>query len=208
MRKGDLVFAVNSSNSNETLSNKLVQMFGVSTLHPKAVQVAIATGARGEVCEATEVGMVRRQLVPGFYRFYSYRGAMYDEVRRVAVLLAQAFSFNWIDDADFAEDDRRMAILSVFRDTVARNDDYDPSIGHSVSRTGGEASARRSALPARGHISAALISRCYLGAFEALSLNLSCMRRGATVSVCDFERSLIRDPRWHARNKGRAVEIS
>ena len=216
------MFSLDDSGHRAGFASKLANSFGVAVSRPRAVRVAIASGSPGEIFEASSGGMIRRQLLPGCYRLYSYRGEMYDEIRRLAVVLAQAFACNWIGDADFADDGKRRAILSVLRDAVARNDDHDlhlwqPQHGPSAPDPDGQgdrAEARQTGgVPTGGFRAcrlrgAALINRCYHGAFEALALPLPGLRQWtATMKASDLERMLMRNPHWHARNSGKTVVL-
>lgn len=204
MRKGDIVFAVNSVVQEPSVTSKLAHLFGISASRPNAIRVGIATGEGDEVCVATSQGFVRRQLLRGRYRLYSYRGPCYDEVRRLAVLLAQAHMLNWIDDDDFAEEGRRKAVLAVLRDAVFQSDAYEQL---RPAEDGGAVLVKP--VPrGRAVISAELVGRCFSAASEALDLLHPVLRRGAVaVTANDLEQKLLRDPRWHARNGGRAISV-
>lgn len=217
MKKGDLVFSLGNSGLRAGVAARLASSFGLSQPLRGPVGVAIASGLPGQVFEASPEGMIRRQLLPGNYRLYSYRGEKHHEIRRIAVVLAQAFACNWIEDADFAEDGRRRAVLSVFRDAIARNDDHDHSFWHpgkgpasaqALGVDGSGAGERPHGLRACRLKGAALIDRCYHGAFEALALPIPALRhRTGAMKASDLEHLVKRDPHWHARNKGQSVVI-
>ena len=196
IRRGDVVFSVDAIGSATHVVISTAQRAGSAFKegHANSVHVAIATGNQAEVIESVGGGLKMRQLKPGNYRIYCYRGPMENEIREFSVEVAESHVAQSAMTPNYGRYNKFRATLCPFRlsagaTTTAQNSQFG---------AGGEASS--------SFFCSNFVWRCYTAAAEAAGLvQLPIPNSQSQISPRDLEGLIIGATNWHARNDGHSM---